>query len=114
MWYLTLANEIRRDYGCFDYSKGPNIQVDSCHMMGGNQDWDYRVVSYLIDYRNNQCKNIKEPLKYFTTNTTCLSNYSEHSERKTSKCQNVLRIKNFGYQVSQQYPFKKILCVARH
>lgn len=43
-WYLTLANEIKRDYGCFDYSVQNGLQVEGCHQMGGNQKWSYREV----------------------------------------------------------------------
>ena len=43
-WYLTLANEIKRDYGCFDYSVQNGLQVEGCHQLGGNQKWSYREV----------------------------------------------------------------------
>ncbi|CAC5420915.1 GALNT [Mytilus coruscus] len=43
--YLTTAKEIKRDNGCVDYSGKPGIQMESCHQMRGNQEWEYREVS---------------------------------------------------------------------
>lgn len=74
-WYLTLANEIKRDYGCFDYSVQNGLQVEGCHQMGGNQKWSYREDNTLYHYSTRNCLEISEDGKRLFMNTCLGTDY---------------------------------------
>ncbi|VDI78697.1 polypeptide N-acetylgalactosaminyltransferase [Mytilus galloprovincialis] len=75
LWYMTTAREIRRDYGCFDYSGNPVIQVQACHQMGGNQAWEFREDNTLYHVLTNKCLEISQDGKKLFMNTCLGTDY---------------------------------------
>ncbi|CAG2207077.1 GALNT [Mytilus edulis] len=69
--YLTTTKEIRRDNGCVDYSGKPGIQMELCHQMRGNQEWEYREDNTLYHVFSQKCLEISQDGQTLSMNT-CL------------------------------------------
>lgn len=67
-WYLTYKKEIKRDYGCFDYSGKRDIIVEACHLMGGNQIWEYREDNTIYHAVSKKCLEISDDGKNLLMN----------------------------------------------